>query len=573
MATKKSHHAPAELKPEDAEALEPAAKALVEAAKELRAATAQMMDLMKAITDANKAGSASASTSSAGGAPPSMINTWEDDPFSELTPTTNPKLSTPISVPEPVNPHLLLQTKMLDPTPAAALYPTGTPNFRFWANAEALARGINFWAPLLPTGTRWTTTVPTLNVTLVAGEDLNANYTRVFGLRFFQRTVRNLQVFSGESPDIVCHELGHAILDALKPQLFNAASLEVSSFHESFGDMSAILSGLQLDTMRTKIIQETQGHLNVNSRLSRVAEQLGWAIRQLSPTAVDADCLRNAANRFFYKPPAQLPPVAPSTELSSEFHSFSRIFTGAFLDALARMLTSTGAASAANLKVVTETMGRLLINGVILAPITSGYYSRVAAAMIQADQSLFQGRNRAALSTAFIQHGILSPAAANATTNAPQPSMAAASVNIAASGTNESYVHLTNESDDESYKCNAEDAPDLPITAVTTDFGFDLHVHVPDQQEQFSVASASVAGGGVATSSAADDAMSFIEDLFQLGYVDVEPSQGMIPREVVSIEATSNDRKTHFLESDDQGGLILKRSHFECAFCRRSDNM
>jgi hypothetical protein len=82
----------------------------------------------------------------------------------------------------------------------------------------------------------------------------------------------------------------------------------VAAFHESFGDMSAILSALQLDSVRAKVIQETGGRLNVNSELSRLAPQLGWAIRQLSPTAVDADCLRNAANRFFYQDPDDLPP-------------------------------------------------------------------------------------------------------------------------------------------------------------------------------------------------------------------------------------------------------------------------
>src|SRR5262249_27765546 len=149
---------------------------------------------------------------------------------------------------------------------------------------------------LLPPQTRWSTNSVPMRVSLVSGQDLNAFYARNAGLRFFQETVRNLQIFSGESPDVVCHELGHAVLDALKPQLFNAASTEVASFHESFGDMSAILCALQLPSVREKVLQETQGRLNVNSRLSRLAEQLGWGIRQLSPTAVDPDCLRNAAN-------------------------------------------------------------------------------------------------------------------------------------------------------------------------------------------------------------------------------------------------------------------------------------
>ena len=76
---------------------------------------------------------------------------------------------------------------------------------------EALARGINFWTPLLPIGTRWSTVNP-MHVTLDAGEDLNAFYSRDnSGLFFFHKTVKNRTFFSADSPDVVCHEMGHAI--------------------------------------------------------------------------------------------------------------------------------------------------------------------------------------------------------------------------------------------------------------------------------------------------------------------------------------------------------------------------
>src|SRR6266516_6273737 len=155
------------------------------------------------------------------------------------------------------------------------------------------------------------------------------------GLKFFHATAAGRTVFSGESPDIVCHELGHAILDSFKPQLFDAASIEVAAFHESFGDMSALLSALQLPSVREAVLAETGGVLGRSSRLSRLAEQLGWAIRQSVPSAVEPDCLRNAVNTLFYRDPDTLPTTAPGTSLSSEPHSFSRVFTGAFFEGLA----------------------------------------------------------------------------------------------------------------------------------------------------------------------------------------------------------------------------------------------
>ncbi len=76
------------------------------------------------------------------------------------------------------------------------------------------------------------------------GEDLNAYYDRR-ALNFFHGFAGGGTVYSGESPDVVCHEQGHAILDAIKPELFNAGSNEVAAFHEAFGDMSAILAALK----------------------------------------------------------------------------------------------------------------------------------------------------------------------------------------------------------------------------------------------------------------------------------------------------------------------------------------
>ena len=212
-----------------------------------------------------------------------QINVWEDDPFSEENPTLDPRLAPTIAVAVPVNNHPLLQTRIVDPAVAPGRFAPGTAEFRFWVASEALARGINYWAPLLPAGTRWTTLNSPMPIGLVHGVRLNAFYRRDLGLRFFQQVVRGITVSSAESADVVCHELGHAILDAIRPQLFNAASLEAAAFHESFGDMSAILCRLQLPSLRQKVLSETGGRLNTNSRLSRVAEQLGWGIRQRLP--------------------------------------------------------------------------------------------------------------------------------------------------------------------------------------------------------------------------------------------------------------------------------------------------
>lgn len=503
----------------------------------------------------------------------SRINIWEDDPYSEAAPTTDPPLAATIDVATPTNNNALLQTTITDPAPAPNRYAPGTGQFRYWAAAEALARGVNFWAPLLPSGTRWTAFSSPLRVELDAGVDLNAYYSRDQGLRFFGETVLGVAISAADSPDVVCHELGHAILDAIRPQLFDAASLEVDAFHESFGDMSALLCGLQLPSLRQKVLAETSGRLNRNSRLSRLAEQLGWGIRQLAPTAVDPDCLRNAANRFFYMNPTTLPPRAPANQLSSEPHSFSRVFTGAFLSILARMLDVAGGGDE-GLRRVGRDMGGLLANGARSASIVPRYFSQVAAAMIEADQTLFSGRYREALRSGFVEHGILSFKAVGELGRAAAPggpdreALGAPDVRAFGEG-------VYGDGDD-GHTRTAADAPSLPIRAVHAVGGLAIQAHVPNEPQRFAVRSASLVGQPNGES-ADEDAAAFIEDLIQTGRVETPQNGGGVGRGAAAAMAmiastpTRGAETTHVLVPTDDGAWLLKRRHFDCGLrgCRR----
>jgi hypothetical protein len=307
---------------------------------------------------------------------------WQDDPGETEPPLVPPELR---PVPDlTLSPLQLAIPGVVAPPPRA--YPRGTPEFRYWAAAEAAARGAAFWRKAGSTLTSWQPG-PILKLLLDEGEEFNAYYDRK-ALNFFHGTAGGRTVYSGESPDIVCHEQGHAILDALRPDLFDAATIEAAAFHESFGDMSAILAALQLPSMRVAVIAETAGDLSRSSRLSRLAEQLGWAIRQHSPSSVEADCLRNAANSFFYANPETLPPSAPAVNLSSEAHSFSRVFTGAFLEALAGGFRQVSAKrNEADLQAVSYEFAQLLVAGALAAPIVPEFMSQVAAAMVAADGS------------------------------------------------------------------------------------------------------------------------------------------------------------------------------------------
>ena len=155
-----------------------------------------------------------------------------------------------------------------------------------------------------------------LPVALDEGVDLNAYYDRK-ELNFFHQEVNGVTYYSGESPDVVCHEMGHACLDAHRPELWGTPFIEAGAFHESFADQSAVLSQLQLKTVRQAALAGLKDHKA--SQLSRLAEQLGFAIRQVAPTAVDKDCLRNAYNKFEYVDPQTLPNSAPPRNCALKF--------------------------------------------------------------------------------------------------------------------------------------------------------------------------------------------------------------------------------------------------------------
>lgn len=469
-----------------------------------------------------------------------LVAVWEDDPGD---PNLQPAL-VPITMAAPDQAAQPLPFKISGTTPPPQVYQPGTSNFRFYAAAGALRRTADFWGTLAPQGTRWEVG-QRLPVILDDGVDLNAFYTRgdfgdAPGLHFFHQNVAGRTFFSGESPDVVCHEMGHAVLDAIRPQLFDAQTIEAAAFHESFGDVSAMLSALQTPSFRQAVFNETQGVLNRASRLSRLAEQLGAAIGVQHPDAVDRDCLRNAVNSFFYRDPQTLPPSGPASQLSSEPHSFSRVFTGAFLDALAGIFRlQENAGSADNLVKASQDAGALLVAGIISAPVVPDYYSQVAAHMISAGEGApFKGKYRDILKSAFVRRGILSLQAAATITG-----VKAESPRISAM---------------------ANVARELPKAAIAAaHYGLNrtaLKVHTAEEPKRFAVTSSSLTLGPVEPRSPQNAAESFTEDLFQRGRVDVgshaNPESGLLH---------TLSAKTHVIIEED-GDLVLKRRTFECGF-------
>jgi hypothetical protein len=479
-----------------------------------------------------------------------LVACWEDDPGD---PKQQPHLD-PIQVAVPNQSATPLPFRIAGRAPAPKIYTPGTKEFLYYAAACALRRTADFWAGVVPGGTKWQIG-STLPVNLDSGIDLNAFYTRGGGgdspgLHFFHEVVNGRTFFSGESPDVVCHEMGHAVLDALRPQLFDAQTIEAAAFHESFGDMSAILSALQVASFRNEVLGEVGNTINRASRLTRLAEQLGAAIRVQHPDAVDPDCLRNAANSFFYRDPQTLPPSAPASQLSSEPHAFSRVFTAAFVDALAGVFKLNGTSSSALLKSSVD-MAQLLVGGVLSAAVVPDYYSQVAASMVQFGETKpFSGKYRDVLKSAFVRRGILSLQAAVTLGGMKKPSAA----NMALTA-----------------KFAGGDSEALPMSFLSAaQYGLkstSLKVHLAAQPKRYAITASSSQPGAQESHSAQFAAESYTQSLFQRGRVDIgshgHPAAGF---------SHGFSFKTHVI-TEDAGELIMKRVAFDCGFDHHCDTV
>ncbi|MFF4117827.1 gluzincin family metallopeptidase [Streptomyces sp. NPDC001714] len=467
-----------------------------------------------------------------------MVLVFEDDPGGD-------PLHINMPVPHPV-PHLDTQPfpmAIAESAPQPDSAGPGTEAFRYWVAADSLSRASQTWGPLVPTGTKWHPQVGrALTAHLNAGDDLNAFYDRK-GLWFFRRTVAGVNVAACESNEVVQHEAGHAVLDALRPQLFNMASAETAALHEAFGDISALLGSLQLESLRIAVLAETQSDLELSSRVSRMAEQLGWAIRQGHPNAVDPDCLRNLANSFFYRDPVLLSPNEPASRLSSEPHSFSRVFSGAFLKIVAGIFRQQDLQDQAGLGRAAEIAGQLLVDAVVAAPVVSAYYAQIAAHMIAADHRRNGGMYGQSLRSAFIRHGILSLEAAASVT---EPEVARRGAGIA-----------------EVTPGGGDDQGLTPVTVQGATYGVTqpLTLSAPAQERRFGVAGSDPAGGSVRPSDPERVATSYLEDLFRRGRVHVPTEH----RSATSFVDDSPSRlKTHEITRSTTGeGLALVRRCFD----------
>jgi hypothetical protein len=295
------------------------------------------------------------------------------------------------------------------------------------------------------------------------------------------------------------------------------------------------------------VLQETNNEVYRSSRLSRLAEQLGWAIRQKWPDQVDPDCLRNAVCSLFYQDPNQLPSSAPAKGLSSEPHSFSRVFTSAFMESLALMFAGGSDRSEAALQQVSVDLGRILIKAIQTSPVVPEYFSQIGGHMIviATAKSPHYGE---ALKTAMVKHGIVSV-----------PGV----VTVMSDDT----VTLATSTPDDDGPTDAMPTETIDVT------GYGITVPTVDmvtasQIKRFRIAGAAPTIGDAASSSSKRSALGYFEDLIRRGRLDY----GTVAHARFAVMSSATTQKTHRLVHEG-GRVVLRRIRIDCGLHKAADRL
>lgn len=247
---------------------------------------------------------------------------------------------------------------------------------------HALANNLRFVQERLNTKiTKWSSTKQ-LIVLPRAFKQLNAFYDRrTLSFGFFP--VKNNKIlFSCLSADCVVHEAGHSLLDSIRFDLWNVIAIEVASFHEAFGDMNSILCTLSFPEVIDFILKETNNNIRLPNAVTKLAESMG--------ILVGHDYLRNAVNDFKYVLPESLPKSASEGKLSSECHSFSRLYTAAFYDIICNQYEKNLAESNPKESLIKtrDQVARVLYNSLQHIANTPRFYDAAAKAMLLVDASM-----------------------------------------------------------------------------------------------------------------------------------------------------------------------------------------
>lgn len=205
---------------------------------------------------------------------------------------------------------------------------------RFFADESALGREIE-----------WAFDHPRLRVLPRAGEGANAFYDRDSGtLQFFYFTNPHdstKTIYTSLSRDIVAHETGHALIDAIAPTLYDAMTPQSLAIHEALADLTALMTGFQSNSLRLRVLEQTRGSIRDPNAFSSLAPEFGRALDRSGR----AGALRSLWNDRTLDPTDRSvdDQGRPNSVDPTDSHALSEVLSGALYRVMVRMHEQTWA--------------------------------------------------------------------------------------------------------------------------------------------------------------------------------------------------------------------------------------
>lgn len=344
-----------------------------------------------------------------------LKNRWnkKSPPPSPLPVQTPPiERTSEVLLNDPTTPDLIISISNIPPS-KPSYYVKNFKGIGFPLNTEegqatncnlVIANTLNYYNAISERPLNSWAAVKTLFVSPRAGKDLNAFYDRK-SLQFFYATHPSFgTIYTANSTDIVAHELGHAILDACRPDMWSVMSIEVASFHEAFADIISILHILQYDLIIEKMLNEGLKNPNI---VNKLAEQFGNAISKIDPDR-NSSCLRCVINDFKYVKPGTLPESAPDNQLAAESHSFGRIMSGTLWDIFV-LICSSYPSTIQGIKDARDLFARYLFKSSLNAPLNAKFFESFARTMLWADVTISNRRFHDDMWKIFANRNMIAP--------------------------------------------------------------------------------------------------------------------------------------------------------------------
>jgi hypothetical protein len=112
--------------------------------------------------------------------------------------------------------------------------------------------------------------------------DANAYYDPLspsLNFGYFDSPFRPETIWTCLSHDIIAHELGHAILDSLRPLFALSTEIDTPALHEAFGDINALFSALEHPALVDRLYRESGGRMRRPTLISELAEEFGIGLQ------------------------------------------------------------------------------------------------------------------------------------------------------------------------------------------------------------------------------------------------------------------------------------------------------